>query len=372
MKKYFSQFFAIYLLFFSELFAKESDKFPNFSGNVLMQFQADRILSTNKEGISANNAFIYVEPNISLNLNSNWSIKTDWRIQPNNVLTTRNNQFPERYRTFLQKDRGLNLQDTGLLIEELKLHFENDDIKFFAGKFDPSFGVAHNKAKRIGVFTSQFTEDYNLREKLGAGITALLENNEITLNTFFNDTTSLSQSGLNKRGQATKKSGIAGNAGVLSSYSFSINGENFFGFEDWIYNVGYRNLGVGKTDISAREKGYVFGSEYLYKIGARSSVIPFFEAVKIDNFAGQKGRNGIYTTTALIGRYINWTSSISLLNRNINASQTTSKSTGRQVQISFGYKFPNNVTIDFSRSSLTEDGHKAALVGFLMGYFYKF
>jgi hypothetical protein len=368
MKNFFLLFLALFL-FSLKAFA---ENFPNISGNVLFQMQADRVTSSQKSGVSPNNGFVYVEPNISFNINKNWSIKTDWRLQPNDVLTTRNSTYPERYRTFLQSNRGFSASDEGLLVEELKLNFENEDMRFFTGKFDPTFGTAYNKAKRIGVFTSQFTEDYNLREKIGAGITALLENSKITANSFFNDTTNLSSSALSNRGRASRNDGTAGNTGTLSSYSIAMNGENFLGIEGWFYNAGYRSLSVDKMDGRRREKGYVFGSEYAYQTGSDSSIIPFFEAVKIDNFTGIHGRKAIYTTSALIGKYSSWTVSVSNLTRNIEKAQTTPKSSDRQVQLSVGYKFTNNLTVDFTRSNLKETGNRAVLYGALVSYVHKF
>jgi len=374
MRNFLLQFFAIFLLTSSVLHAETSKQFPNVSGNVLMQMQVDRVLSTEEKGVSANNAFVYIEPNISLNFNKNWSVKTDWRLQPNNVLTTRDSTYPERYRTFLSSNRGLNnVDNTGLLVEELKLHFQNEDMKFFVGKFDPTFGTAYNKAKRIGVFTSQFTEDYNLREKLGGGITALLEDSKVTFNSFFNDTTGLSSSAFNNRGRASRKDGVAGNTGTLSSYSVALDGENLFGVKNWFYNAGYRSLGVDKVDPSrAREKGYVLGSEYLHKVGMNTSVIPFVEVVRIDNFTGAKNRNAEYTTLALIGKYSSWTASISHLRRNIKQTDSIPKVSDRQLQTSVGYKFTNNLTLDVSRANIREGGSKAVLLGATVSYLYQF
>ncbi len=375
MKKFLLQFFAIFLFFSSALHAEKPKNFPNLSGNVLYQIQADRVISTQKNGVDANNAFVYIEPNLSLNFNRNWSIKTDWRIQPNHVLTTRDSTNSERYRTFLQSNRGLNLSNTGVIVEELKLNFENEDLRFFAGKFDPTFGTAWRKAKRIGVFAAQFNEDYNLREKIGAGITALLENSNLSFNGFFNDTTGLSRSAIDDRGRASSNNGIAGNTGTLSSYSVSMEGERFFAVDNWFYNVGYRSLGVSQiagTPSRAREQGYVFGSEYLYKLGHQTSLIPFIELVKIDNFTGEKNRDAKYTTLALIGKYSSWTSSISFVHRNIKQPQRTANISDRQLQFSVGYKFTDNLTLDVSRADIKENGYTGSLLGVTMSYLYKF
>jgi hypothetical protein len=365
----------IFLITASGAYAKGLKQFPYVTGDVLFQFQADSILSTKKKGVSPNNGFIYIQPNISLNFNKNWSVKTQWRIQPNDVLTTQGTtQNPERYRSFLGSDRGANFDENGFLVEEIKVQFENEDLRVFAGKFDPTFGTAWRKSKRIGVFAAQMTEDYNLREKLGGGVTALLENSNITFNTFMNDTTGLSRSALSDRGRAPQNDGLAGNTGTLSSYSVAMEGENFLSVDDLFYNVGYRSLDVENitTLDQTKELGYVFGTEYLYRISRNSSLIPFAEVVKIKNFTGTRGRSADYRTFALIGKYSSWTTSVSFIQRDIKASLAGATIKDRQLQFSVGYKFTDNLTIDVSRADMKENGDKAALVGAVVSYLYKF
>lgn len=372
MKKFTAKFFAFFLIFSSPVLAQEAKQYPNITGQALMQVMADRVLSTKKQGVSPNNVLVYVQPDFAMNFDKNWSVRTQWRMYQNNTLTTRDQINSERYRTFLSNDRGLKLDDTGVIVEELKIHFENEDMRAFAGKFDPGFGTAHDKSKRIGIFTSQFTEDYNLREKIGAGITALLENSKFTANTFFNDTTGLSRSAINDRGRAARNDGEAGNTGTFSSYSVAMEGERFLGVENLYYNLGYRSLGVDKMENRRREKGYVFGTEYLYEVGLQSALIPFVELVKIDDFTGEQNRNAVYTTFALMGKYSSWSASVSHLTRTIKQPIRGNKISDRQFQITVGYKFTDNLTLDITRADIKEDGHKGELVGALLSYLYKF
>jgi hypothetical protein len=267
----------------------------------------------------------------------------------------------------------MNFDETALLVEELKVNFENSDFSFFAGKFDPEFGTAHRREKRIGVFASQFLEDYNLREKIGAGIVAKLENSKITASSFFNDNTGLSRSAISDRGRAPREDGLAGNNSTLSSYAISMEGENFFGFDGWFYNLGYRNLSVSNIDGRETEKGYVFGSEYLYEIGMNTALIPFFEVTKINNFTGEKNRDALYTTLALIGRYSSWSASASFVTRNIDQpNNSLSDISDKQFEISIGYKFNDNLTLDVSRAEIEEDNRSGTIVGANLSYLYKF
>ena len=347
---------------------------PVLSGSVLYEVQADHILSSNNHKSKNTNGFLYIEPNFGLYFDKNWAVKTQWRIQDNSSLTTRDKDNPERYRTFLNDGRGFGLTDTGLLIEELKLYYENEDLKFSFGKFDPSFGTAHRKSKRIGVFAAQFAEDYNLREKLGANVVALLEGSQISFSTFFSDSTDLSRSTIHNRGREPRNNGLSSNTGSFSSYSVLMEGEDFLTVDNWFYNVGYRSLGVDKLERK-RENGLVVGSEYLYKIGRETSLIPFFELVRINNFSGENGRSLNFATFAAIGKYSNWTMSASLMVRNIKRPVTSPlprSSFDRQVQFSIGYKFTDNLTLDVSRMALKENGYEAGIFGAILNYLYKF
>jgi hypothetical protein len=376
------KFLAIFLTFSSINSAFSQDEKnatnysePKLSGSVLYQLQGDQIISTSKRDSKSSNGFVYIEPNFGLHFDENWAVKTQWRIQPNSVLTTRDKDNPERYRTFLSDNRGFAISETGLLIEELKLYYENEDLKFSAGKFDPSFGTAHRKSKRIGVFASQFAEDYNLREKLGANVTALLEGSQISFSSFFSDSTDLSRSAIKDRGRENKNNGLSSNTGSFSSYSVLMEGENFLTIDNWFYNFGYRSLGVDKEGRK-RESGFVAGSEYLYKIGRETSLIPFVELVRIENLAGENGRVANFLTVAAIGKYAGWTASSSLMIRNIKRRNYTEnlpkRSIDRQLQFSIGYKFTDNLTLDVSRAVIRENGYDAGIFGATLNYLYKF
>jgi len=347
---------------------------PTISGYALLQFQADGLISSKRNNdFKRDNSFFYFEPNFTMQFDENWSVKTQWRLQPNNVLTTRDPKFPERYRTIQSNDRSLlNIKETALLVEEIKIHFENEDMRLHLGKFDPQFGTAHRKSKRIGVFAAQFAEDYNLREKIGGGVVALIEGAQIHLDTFFSDSTGLSGSLLNNRGQLTPSNGLAGNTGTLSSYAISVEGENFFSVRNWFYNLGYRSQGIRGGENRAREVGYVFGSEYLYKIGDETSLIPYGEYVQFSNFNGARGNNAKYATAALIMKYRSWSISASAQKRRV-MNQTNGQFFNDSLeQFSAGYKFNDNLAIDVSRAKSKESNKVSGIFGVNLSYIYKF
>lgn len=348
--------------------------YPNISGQVLLELKADRLDSNDSQaGVGPNNAYINIEPDLSFNINRNWSIKTGWRIYPTSTVETRNPVYPERTRTFFNSQRGFQPQDTTMIVEELKLDYQKDDMHLFAGKFNPSFGKAYQKRNRIGVFSTDITEDYELREKIGAGIEAILSHSRVTFNTFFNDTTGLSSS-INGRSSASRHDGLAGNTGTFSSYTVTMDGDNLFGYSDWAYNIGYRSLGVDRANDTnrAREIGYVASTQYKFKTGYQTSLIPFVEIVRINNFTGAKNRDATYTTLALTAKFGNWKASVANMTRKIDEYSDIPQAKDRQLQVSAGYKFDNGIVLDISRSIMKEGTRSGVLYGVMASYLYEF
>ena len=134
-------------------------------------------------------------------------------------------------------------------------------------------------------------------------------------------------------------------------------------------------MGVDRGDRK-RETAMVAGSEYLYKIGRETSLIPFVELVRAENFSGERGRVANFLTIAAIGKYASWTASSSLMLRDIKRPNTSNNlpksSNDRQLQFSIGYKFTDDLTLDVSRAVIQEDGHSAGIFGATLNYLYKF
>lgn len=357
------------VLFSNNSVAQNYDQYPNISGKVLFESRSDSVVSSNKSDISKNYSLVNIEPAFSLNINNNWSVKTNWRISP---FYDRDNSRPERFREVLSQNRGLQFDKEDLLVEQLKGEFQNDDMKFFFGKFNPAFGTAWKRDKKIGIFTSDFTRDYELREKIGVGGAAVLEKSEISLNGFFNDVSDLSSTALNRRKRESTSDGVAGNTSTLSSYTVAIDGKDFFDVANLTYNFGYSKLAVNNIQNRADQNGYVGGLEYAIPIGINTYLIPYMEVAKINNMAGESDRNALYITTALTGKYNGWTASISRVGRNIRQKNIYGNVRDHQIQATAGYKFRNNISVDITRMNLKEDGYSASLLGVLVSYIYQF
>lgn len=367
-------YFIFIALFSLNSYGQESKtNFPRIDGELLLMLQSDYLTATKANNVSDNNNLFYAEADFSLRFDQNWSLKTNWRLFPESQLYSHQSYDFNRYHTVLNHSRGFNVDDPSLIIEELKIDFANEDLNFYIGKFDPEFGKAFKKEKRIGVYTWLFNEDYNLREKIGGGVSALLENSKVTFNTFFNDTTSLSKSAINERGRAPRTDGIAGSNGTLSSYSVSIEGQDLFNVRNLYYNFGYRNLGIDEAPNRKRESGYTAGFEYLYYLNPHTKLIPLIEIVKIDNFGGAKGRDALYYTISTQATYSSWTASLTYNKRDIKTSvEMPQKINDKMFQMTIGYKINNNLTFDFTRADIDENDYSATAYGANLSYFVKF
>ncbi len=364
------KFYYLLIIFcFIAFEVKAQSQYPNLSGEIYMESKIGFINSESNANTYSNSGIMEFEPRFSLNINEEWSIKTRWNLSP---LRDRDVDNYEIGNVFPSDNYPDNINDYGLVVEELKGDFRNDDLNFFFGKYNPTFGEAWKKKKRIGVFVTDFTRDYELREKLGLGASAILdEDGAITFNTFFNDTTAMSNSAFNNRGKNKSSNNIAGNNTNLSSYSITASGNNLLDVDDLRYNFGYRDLDTENAIGYDNEKAFVGGLEYTIPLNYKTYFVPFAEIVKINNFNGLAGQDILYTTLSLTLKYSNWHAGISGVVRDIDRTGSDDY-TDRQSQYFVGYKFNNGINLDVAHLDVKESNNKAKMVGVALSYLYEF
>jgi hypothetical protein len=361
---------TLFLCFFivsTEAIARS--EFPNLSGEVFLESRAGFVNSESSPNTYSNSFMFNIEPKFSLNINEEWSVKTQWKISPVKDRRSPNYNIGNVFPSTSYPD---SIDDYGLVVEEIKGDFKNEAMNFFLGKYNPTFGKAWKRERRMGVFTRDFTEDYELRENLALGLAALLDDGgAITLNLFFNDTTGMSNSAINRRGKNKSSNNVAGNNNNLSSYSITAAGNNFFEIEDLSYNFGYRDLDVENESGVDNEKGFVAGLEYKIPINYKTFFVPFFEIVKLNNFEGVGGQDIIYTTTSLAINYSNWSAGVGGVLRDIKR-RGTADFTDTQTHYFVGYNFRNGINLDVAHTSIKENNNKAKIVGIAASYLFKF
>ncbi len=350
-----------------------NQNFPYISGDFMLENRTDfanNIKSSNATKPEQFNSFFYLESNGNLHLHNNWQIKTNWRIQPNATINNRLTNYPENYRKIFQDDRGWQLSSNAVILEEIKLQFSNEDLKLSLGKLDPQFGTAHFNTKRIGVLTKDFTEDYNLREKLGASLVVPLSQHQLKLSLFTNDTTKLSSSALDTR-EANINKNIAGNNRSLNSFAISALGTNLFYNRNLSYSIGYRKQQVDSAPNMATENALTANIEYVSKV-LGEDVVYFTEVFQANNFMGEAERKALYGVMSILVKYQKWQVGSTKIFRNIESKLLQYNYRDYQNQFNIGYRINPEFTIDATLAQVKERGIKGNLLAFNFRYFLSF
>lgn len=245
----------------------------------------------------------------------------------------------------------------GLYLEEIKAVFSHPFGSFFGGKFNPNFGIAW--AETIGIWGRQFPEQYEIIEKIGFGGSLALDlmgviQSELTVSTFFSDTTFLSRSLVNDRGQTRLSSGGASNTESLFS-SFSIASDTTFDRLGLTVHSAIRILEKGAGGVGD-EIGGVLGVQRDIAFGPVSAS-PVVEVVVIDNYDGTSERRYYYTAGSDV-RLNQWIGSASY-------TFLSGFSDDHHFQLTGGYEFWSFFSVEAGYKLVERGGSTNHFIGFL-------
>lgn len=186
-------------------------------------------------------------------------------------------------------------EDHGLYVSEIYARWTmSDSFSLIGGKIAPAFAIAWDAAP--GLYGTGFAEDYELAEQIGVAAewkTPFGENAPtLSVALVAADTTALSDSIFQDRGDLDRDDGGAGNTGSLENVVVSLDGEAL-GFG---YAIGGRRLGAGEGDPED-ELGGSFGLTRDFELGEGRSLSLLGEAAYFAN-AGGAPEDALYLTGA--------------------------------------------------------------------------
>lgn len=245
--------------------------------------------------------------------------------------------------------------DESLFVEELHLSYERAWYGFLVGKFNPHFGTAWDAAP--GVFGSDFAQDYEITEGIGAAASATWEtsgwgNHKLVGGMFFADRTPLAntlfarpRSGADdviRPGRRRLGDGGVANTRAPGSFSLTLEGEEIPVLNGFTYHLGLMRRAAGSGD-QRDEWGYVVGLRRDWPVAAGLKLAPLVEYVLLDGAAGQHQRIH-YLTTAAELTWTKWLLSLSHTSRIIDEPADGSGPRGndfhdRLLTTSIGYAF---------------------------------
>ncbi|MEO1138925.1 MAG: hypothetical protein AAFW87_05660 [Pseudomonadota bacterium] len=208
-----------------------------FSADFTIELQNDYTFDSSDPANELNDTFLTIEGALSFSLGPNSSINSTLVIEP--ITDATGDRF---------------LEDHGLYAEELFFSHEFGGVEIVLGKFNPSFGVAWDAAP--GVYGVDFAEDYEITERLGAGVNVPIAGGDHVFSVAFfqADRTLLSDSFGEERGQTSLAAGGPSNTEGPRSYSVAVSG-SIAGTD---YNFGFQNQAAGQGDVE-NQLGYVAG-----------------------------------------------------------------------------------------------------------------
>ena len=343
--------------------ADDAPKTPYLKIDIPVELQHDWHFSSEDPATRGSDLFTTIEPTVTLGLWRGLSVVAALVLEPLHP------RAPRRHRA---------LGDHGLYVEQLFVRYEGSvaldrkdaartlGFAVFAGKFNPAFGVAWDKAP--GIYGIDFAEDYELTERIGFGGSVTAEGgfgvHTLTVSTFFADTSILSESVITRRGRTRLGAGGPGNTEDFSSFTVALDGSKI----EWPggavgYHIGFARQAV-QNGASERALALALFNEFTYRGYA---IKPLVEYVRFWNREGAAGAGTDYLTASIAIARGSWTVAVAHTIR-----QFTGAGAARDalVQTSLHYAFKHGIGVAFGYSFRNDAGAGTHTLGVLLSWEY--
>lgn len=164
-------------------------------------------------------------------------------------------------------------------------------LYFYGGKIHPRFGIGWWATP--GLYGTDFDQDYELVDKIGAGVRwdiRAFGRHRFTAEVFQTDTSFLASSvipGAQRLSRLTLQNGGAGNTGALESFAFALSGRRVIGIDGFGYDLGWAKQKASPYDVRD-EYSWVVSTNWLLNLSDTVVLQPMAEFVSV---SGQSGDN---------------------------------------------------------------------------------
>ncbi|MEM1289018.1 MAG: hypothetical protein AAGH60_11755 [Pseudomonadota bacterium] len=250
----------------------DASAYPRLGGNVIFRLAYDGYYQADSPRLETNDLFGEMVASPRVDLTDRFSVFTEIRLE--GIAPPLEDRFFEDQGIFVR-----SLYGTVQLTDALLLR---------AGKFTPSFAFASFATP--GMYGNNYNKEIELIERVGleAEYTQDLGQfgqHTLTGSAFFDDTTFLSDSLINSRGQKSVDDGGASNTETLESFTLSWVGEEFPALPGFSYKLGFIHEAAGSGDEDD-ENGFALFAQQLFDLGEDSSLVVNAELAPVWNFEG--------------------------------------------------------------------------------------
>lgn len=349
----------------------EEESYPQIEVEISTELEYDRVFDVPAGGKRLHHLFTDSEATVELKLSPTFALTGHAHVEP--VKDPSGDSF---------------FKSHGLYLEKIYATYAPEPFKLKAGKLNPPFGMAWDRAP--GVFGTDFAEDYELTEGIGARASITFENedigtHELGATVFFFDNTFLSSSAFTRPriddpftarpGRLRKRDGGPGNTNAPESFTVTLDGEKIPALPELVYTVGFAYFAKGETE-TREQKGFVAGVAYELSITEEISFTPIFEYARFWDAGGQPGNIRYYTLGGELG-WNQWLASGSVTWRDNSfpideESGSGGKFTDRLLTFSVGYQLTDDLVLSAGWKRERIERQDTDTFGVLLAYGYKF
>jgi hypothetical protein len=342
--------------------AQESEtSYPRFEAEIDIEVQDDWTFDSDDPDAELNDLFTTTEPALALYLIPGLSIQSGLVLEP----VRDPDPGEDRY-----------FEDHGFFAEQLYLLYERNGFSLHGGKFNLPFGVGWDLAP--GVYGTDVAEAfYEQVERIGVGGSVTFGGggiggsgfgeHRLSAQTFFLDTTFLSESAGANRGRTRKDDGGVSNTEDFSSFALSLDGGGFSGPPfDVNYHVGLAYQEGGEGDPKD-EFGFAAALYGAVELSEDVTLEPIVEFVHFDNAEGIDQTRNISTAGASLV-HGPWNAALSYSGVRSDPDDPQDDLDVDQFQVSMGHSFDFGLDIDVGYKFVDEEGTNGHVVGVIFHY----
>lgn len=331
---------------------------PSVSGEIAFELQNDWNYRADDRANLNNNLSPTIEPSATFRLSPRWSLFAHAVMEPvGDAAKFENRAF----------------EDIGLYMEDLYVEFSGDRFGAKAGKLNPGFGVAWDKA--YGLYGTDLAEDYEISERIGfvgdwqvgAG---QYGTHTVSAATFFADTTFLSESALRGRGDTREADGGVSNTESFKSFVVALNGGKIPMLGNFGYHLSFMRQAQGARD-TADENSVAAAIFSSFDLGGGVSFDPLIEAVRQTDQGGAAGTDRLYLTFSGQVGWKGWNLAASWTERETD-NPADATNTDSHFQLSAGYAFDFGLSINLGWKVSEDGGTETRTLGALAAYTIEF
>ena len=327
-----------------------TDDSPQLSGEVKVELQSEWGVDADDPDEERSNTFLNTEVSAELEVAEHLTIEGTALLEPVR-------DFDAGEDTFFEEE--------AVYIEEILLKYENGPLELVVGKFSPFYKNSRDQER--GIWTEDFSKEYEITQKLGLGAAYKLEGADmlgtptLSANGFFHDTSFLSETlGTNMQDSCSGDNDL--------SSAFLMEGHKPAGVETLYYQVGYRQIDACNTG-DPDESGFLatIGNVFVFPLTEQVETDLLTEFSYVQDFEGTGNDHQYYSVSSVTTIDDKWNLSLGCTARLVAVSGG-GDAQDHLCQISGGYDFGNGFKADAGWLNTHESAMTTNIIGTLVRY----